>query len=180
VARRIRRRAPHAAYFVAASRPASMLRPGINGFVWTDLDGDGFLDNGEPRLSGWTVRLVDSQGEPVNLAHGPPTGLAVPCAAATPGSSSMQRGLKRVAPACWSLGREFDPLWVSPNSGRRLRLAVCAAFCAHRQGRLCYFMSPIIAAKRPCSSASCRTASTCSSVSAPARTRTVSSSAVRR
>jgi len=48
-------------------RPASVLRPGINGFVWNDLDTDGILDNGEPRLVGWTVRLVDTNGAPLNL-----------------------------------------------------------------------------------------------------------------
>jgi len=49
------------------SRPASVLRPGINGFVWNDLDADAILDNGEPRFGGWTVRLVDNNGAPLNL-----------------------------------------------------------------------------------------------------------------
>ena len=51
------------------SRPASVLHPGINGFVWADVDGDGLLDNDEPRLAGWTVRLVNSQGVPMNLVQ---------------------------------------------------------------------------------------------------------------
>lgn len=51
------------------SRPASVLQPGINGFVWNDLDADTMLDNDEPRLAGWTVRLVDSAGVPLNLVQ---------------------------------------------------------------------------------------------------------------
>jgi hypothetical protein len=51
------------------SRPASVLRPGINGFVWNDLDDDGALDNDESRLAGWTVRLVDANGVPLNLVQ---------------------------------------------------------------------------------------------------------------
>ena len=49
------------------SRPASVLHAGINGFVWNDLDGDADLENGEARWAGWTVRLVDSNGSPLNL-----------------------------------------------------------------------------------------------------------------
>ncbi len=49
------------------SRPASVLYAGINGFVWNDLDSDTALENDEARLAGWTVRLVDSSGSPVNL-----------------------------------------------------------------------------------------------------------------
>lgn len=51
------------------SRPASVLQPGVNGFVWNDLDADANLDNGEPRLAGWTVRLVDSNGVPLELGQ---------------------------------------------------------------------------------------------------------------
>ena len=51
------------------SRPASVLQAGINGFVWNDLDGDADLENGEARLAGWTVRLVDSNGSPLNLVQ---------------------------------------------------------------------------------------------------------------
>jgi hypothetical protein len=49
------------------SRPASVLHAGINGFVWNDLDGEADLENGEARWAGWTVRLVDSNGSPLNL-----------------------------------------------------------------------------------------------------------------
>lgn len=51
------------------SRPSSMVREGINGFVWNDVDGDGELENAEARLADWTVRLVDASGAPLNLAQ---------------------------------------------------------------------------------------------------------------
>lgn len=49
--------------------PSSVLRQGINGFVFHDGDGDGVLQNAEGRLSGWTVRLVDAAGAPLNLSQ---------------------------------------------------------------------------------------------------------------
>ena len=42
----------------------SFLQQGINGFVWNDIDDNTQIDPGEPGLSGWTVRLVDAEGEP--------------------------------------------------------------------------------------------------------------------
>jgi len=45
----------------------SFLQQGINGFVWNDVDEDGQIDPGEPGLSGWTVRLVDAEGEPSDV-----------------------------------------------------------------------------------------------------------------
>ncbi len=53
----------------STDRPLSVLRQGLNGFVWNDADGDGVVDNGEARLSGWTVRLVDASGLPLNLVQ---------------------------------------------------------------------------------------------------------------
>lgn len=51
------------------SSPASTLRPGINGFVWIDADADEAMDNAELRLAGWTVRLVDADGAPLNVTQ---------------------------------------------------------------------------------------------------------------
>jgi len=45
----------------------SFLQQGINGFVWNDIDGNSQIDPGEPGLSGWTVRLVDAEGEPSDV-----------------------------------------------------------------------------------------------------------------
>ncbi|MBC8871509.1 MAG: hypothetical protein H8E44_18960 [Planctomycetes bacterium] len=45
----------------------SFLQQGINGFVWNDIDENGEIDPGEPGLSGWTVRLVDAEGEPSSV-----------------------------------------------------------------------------------------------------------------
>ena len=50
------------------SRPA-VLNPGLSGFIWNDSDSDQTLDNSETRLSGWTVRLVDANGSPLNLVQ---------------------------------------------------------------------------------------------------------------
>ena len=49
------------------SRPTSTLMPGINGYVWDDLDGDGQFENQEPGLAGWQVQLVDGNGQVVDL-----------------------------------------------------------------------------------------------------------------
>ncbi len=45
---------------------ASVLEQGISGFVWDDKDDDGEFDPGESGLPGWTVRMVDAQGEPLD------------------------------------------------------------------------------------------------------------------
>jgi hypothetical protein len=50
--------------------PTSTLLPGINGFVWDDLDSDGLYDSGEPPLAGRTVQLVDQNGTPLQLSKG--------------------------------------------------------------------------------------------------------------
>jgi hypothetical protein len=49
------------------TRPASVLQPGINGFVWQDVDEDGQYDPGEPGSAGWDVYLVDASGVPLDL-----------------------------------------------------------------------------------------------------------------
>lgn len=51
-------------------RLASVLEPGINGFVWDDADGDGLYDAGERPLQGWTVQLIDAAGNPLTLSDG--------------------------------------------------------------------------------------------------------------
>lgn len=48
------------------SRPDAAVRPGINGFVWNDEDGDGQFDADEPGLPGWTVQLVGAGGQLLN------------------------------------------------------------------------------------------------------------------
>ena len=50
-------------------RPSSVLNQGINGFAWQDTDDDGQRETGEPPLSGWTVRLVNASGEPLQLVE---------------------------------------------------------------------------------------------------------------
>ncbi len=34
----------------------------IHGFKFDDLDGDGIVDPGEPRLEGWEIQLIDAGG----------------------------------------------------------------------------------------------------------------------
>jgi hypothetical protein len=46
---------------------AAVEKPGINGFLWNDLNDDGQFDVGERPISGWTVRLVDEANQPLNL-----------------------------------------------------------------------------------------------------------------
>ena len=46
--------------------PNALVQPGINGYVWVDVDEDGVRELGEPGLSGWTVRALDSQGQPLD------------------------------------------------------------------------------------------------------------------
>ncbi len=53
----------------STDRPSSVLRQGLNGFVWNDADDDGVIDNAEARLAGWKVRLVDASGSPLNLVQ---------------------------------------------------------------------------------------------------------------
>ena len=50
--------------------PTSTLHPGINGFVWDDLDADGQWDSGESGLAGETLQLVDQNGTPLQLSNG--------------------------------------------------------------------------------------------------------------
>jgi len=58
-------------FLAHTSRAAdAVLQPGINGFVWNDQDDDSQCDPGEPGLSGWMVRLVDGDGQPISLAGG--------------------------------------------------------------------------------------------------------------
>lgn len=48
---------------------AAVERPGINGFVWDDVDDNGQFDHGERPISDWTVRLVDDADQPLNLVE---------------------------------------------------------------------------------------------------------------
>jgi hypothetical protein len=41
--------------------------PGINGFVWNDVNQDQVFELGERPISGWTVRLLDESDQPLNL-----------------------------------------------------------------------------------------------------------------
>ncbi len=49
------------------SKPHATAEPGINGFVWNDLDADGVFDMGEPGLPGWTLQLVNAGGQVLPL-----------------------------------------------------------------------------------------------------------------
>ena len=49
--------------------PSSVLRQGLNGFVFNDVNNDGLVQNTESRLAGWTVRMVDADGSPLNLSQ---------------------------------------------------------------------------------------------------------------
>lgn len=46
---------------------AAVACPGINGFVWYDADADGQFEDVERGLAGWTIRVVDADGQPVTL-----------------------------------------------------------------------------------------------------------------
>lgn len=50
-------------------RPSAVLRAGINGFVWDDVNGDGQFDVNEQGLEGWTVRLIDEFDRPIDLVQ---------------------------------------------------------------------------------------------------------------
>ncbi len=49
--------------------PTSVAGEGIQGHVWYDRDQDGVWDAGERGISGWTIRLVDGAGQPLNLSR---------------------------------------------------------------------------------------------------------------
>ena len=37
--------------------PSAIIQGSISGFKWSDLNGNGVSDTGEPKLSGWTIQL---------------------------------------------------------------------------------------------------------------------------
>ena len=39
----------------------------VGGFIWSDLDGDGIQDEGEPGVPDITVLLTDTSGEPIGF-----------------------------------------------------------------------------------------------------------------
>ncbi len=41
--------------------------PGINGYAWVDTNKNGLRDTGEYGLPGWTVNVLTSSGQPINL-----------------------------------------------------------------------------------------------------------------
>ncbi|MGE3777003.1 MAG: SdrD B-like domain-containing protein [Pirellulaceae bacterium] len=49
------------------SGAAGVPLPGLNGVVWEDQDRDGAYDAAEPGVSGVTVRLVDTAGQPIQV-----------------------------------------------------------------------------------------------------------------
>jgi hypothetical protein len=49
-------------------QPASVARPGLGGFLWYDVNGNGQFDAADGRLSGWTVQLLDAAGQPLASA----------------------------------------------------------------------------------------------------------------
>jgi hypothetical protein len=49
------------------STPTSLFGPGIQGFVWHDLSGNGFWDAGEHGLAGVTLQLADESGQLLDL-----------------------------------------------------------------------------------------------------------------
>ncbi len=53
----------------AVGRPESTELPGINGFAWIDVDGDGLREVGEPGLKNWTVTLKQPNGAPLPSPH---------------------------------------------------------------------------------------------------------------
>lgn len=52
------------------SQPSQTWAPGVGGFVWHDRNADGLWDASEKLLPGWTVRLVDGAGVPLDLENG--------------------------------------------------------------------------------------------------------------
>lgn len=53
----------------STSGPSSVPAPGINGFIWNDLDGDGVRDASEPAMAGWNMEVRGPQGQPLNLVQ---------------------------------------------------------------------------------------------------------------
>lgn len=51
----------------STSRPSGVLLQGINGVVWSDVDGDGALDVNERGVANVQVELVDASGQPLQL-----------------------------------------------------------------------------------------------------------------
>lgn len=49
------------------NRADATLVPGVNGFTWLDINKNGNRDVGEFGLSGWTVNILNSSGQPLNL-----------------------------------------------------------------------------------------------------------------
>ena len=49
----------------STAQPASVLQPGISGFIWNDANHTGQLDGGDGLLSGWKVSLLDASGQPL-------------------------------------------------------------------------------------------------------------------
>lgn len=49
----------------STGQPASVLQPGISGFVWNDANHTGQLDGGDALLAGWKVRLLNASGQPL-------------------------------------------------------------------------------------------------------------------
>lgn len=47
--------------------PSAVAWPGLNGFLWNDIDGDGLRDANERPLAGWTVEVRGPAGQPLNL-----------------------------------------------------------------------------------------------------------------
>src|SRR5690606_24630516 len=56
-------------FHATTSQPASTTQPGINGFVWNDLNRNGQWDAGENGLAGREVILLDSQGQPITRQY---------------------------------------------------------------------------------------------------------------
>ncbi|MEZ6110226.1 MAG: dockerin type I domain-containing protein [Pirellulaceae bacterium] len=54
----------------STSGMSTTTEPGLNGFAWNDVDGDGQHESGEVGLSGWTVQLVDIGGQPITMGGG--------------------------------------------------------------------------------------------------------------
>lgn len=50
-----------------ATLPTWVATPGIHGFVWYDEDDSGSWESGESGIPGWTMQLVDDQGQPLQL-----------------------------------------------------------------------------------------------------------------
>jgi hypothetical protein len=127
--------------FRAAVGPAESTElPGINGFVWIDVDGDGLREVGEPGLKNWTVTLKQPDGsalgspqvvEPDDFPEGTaidPAGVAATLSVETVGGfpSSVGVAVSPVASTgdkvfAYQAGSTWDTLWTSDS--RRLKIA---------------------------------------------------------